>query len=188
MLQDNLTGTLLVAMPNMADARFAQSVIYVCGHDTNGAMGLVINKPLESHAVHDLLEQLNIAPITADLTKEPVYVGGPIEMGRGFVLHSGDFTRDGTLPISGEIYLSATLEILMAIAEGKGPKKSLCVLGYAGWMAGQLEGEIQQNAWIVLPKPDADLLFDVPASERWKQSFARLGIHPELLSLDTGHA
>ncbi|MCA0370107.1 MAG: YqgE/AlgH family protein [Proteobacteria bacterium] len=188
MLQDNLTGALLVAMPNMSDTRFSQSVIYVCGHDENGAMGLVINKPLESHAVHDLLEQLNIAPITVDLTQQSVYIGGPIEMGRGFVLHSGDFTRNGTLAISNEIYLSATLEILMAMAEGTGPEKTLCILGYAGWMAGQLENEIQQNVWIVLPQPDMGLLFDVPAQSRWQEAFERLGIHPELLSLDTGHA
>lgn len=187
-LDKSLTGAILVAMPHMQDTRFSQAVIYICGHDEQGAMGVVINKPLEDHNVADLLSQLGLEADNEILSQMPVYLGGPVEMGRGFVLHSNDYQKDGTLEISSVFSLSATLEILVAMSQGQGPRESLCALGYAGWASGQLETELQENTWLVLTNPDEELVFQTPYQERWMKAFEKIGVHPELLSFDSGHA
>src|ERR671916_66910 len=161
-----LDGQLLVAMPGMVDERFARSVIYLCAHSAEGAMGIVVNKPAADLNFPDLLVQLDIIP-EADLIQLPqrvgrmqVLMGGPVETSRGFVLHSPDFFIDqSTLPIDEGICLTATIDILRAIAKGEGPQKAVLALGYAGWSAGQLESEIQRNGWLHCPA-DPGLIFD----------------------------
>jgi putative transcriptional regulator len=188
MLDKSLTGAVLVAMPHMQDTRFSQAVIYICGHDEQGAMGVVINKPLEEHYVADLLVQLDLNVGDEGLCQVPVYLGGPVEMGRGFILHSHDYKKEGTLEISCLFCLSATLEILVAMGEGQGPRESLCALGYAGWASGQLEAELQENTWLVLTDPDEELVFRTSYEDKWMKAFEKIGVHPELLSFDSGHA
>src|SRR5213595_1050465 len=158
-------GQMLIAMPTMRDERFARSVIYVCAHSTEGAMGIVVNQPAAHISFADLLVQLEVVP-AAELIKLPrragmvkVLKGGPVETGRGFVLHSADFfIENSTLPIDEGICLTATLDILKAIARGKGPQSAVLALGYAGWAAGQLESEIQENGWLHCPA-DSELIF-----------------------------
>ncbi len=143
-----LEGKLLIALPGMVDERFAQTVIYMCAHSSKGAMGIVINKPIPGLSFAELMKQLQIEtkPLVGEL---PILYGGPVETGRGFVLHSGDYEgSDSTLPVSEEISLTATLDILRAIAEGRGPRQALFALGYAGWGAGQVETEFQSNGWL----------------------------------------
>ena len=139
-----MTGQLLIAMPNMADPRFARTVIYLCAHSDEGAMGLVINKPMPQITFVDLLEQLEIET-EGTVEDQMVHFGGPVESGRGFVLHSGEFQREGTMMVDDVVGLTATIDILRAIAAGDGPDKHLLALGYAGWGPGQLDGEIQAN-------------------------------------------
>src|SRR5437762_10433494 len=143
-----LKGTLLIALPGMTDERFAQTVIYMCAHSAKGAMGIVINKPIPGLSFAEVLKQLQIE--TKPLIDEfPILYGGPVETGRGFVLHSGDYEgSDSTLPVSEDISLTATLDILRALAEGRGPKQALFALGYAGWAPGQVETEFQRNGWL----------------------------------------
>lgn len=186
-MKENLTGKALIAMPQLADPRFSQSLIYVCGHDENGAMGLVVNRIIESHTLFELITQLNLEITPPGLGQESVFFGGPVEMGRGFVLHSNDYYQKGTIEVSDKISLTATLDILDAIAQGEGPEKRLCALGYAGWGEGQLEAELFDNCWL---QCDADLetLFDVSPDHKWTNALEKMGIHPELLSLETGHA
>jgi putative transcriptional regulator len=181
-----LTGQLLIAMPAMPDARFSRSVIYICSHGPNGTMGLVLNRLFGNSGFRTLLEQLNIAPSirTPDL---PVHYGGPVETGRGFVLHSCDYQRDGTVRIDDNISLSATVEILQAIADGDGPERVLMTLGYTGWGAGQMEAEMMPNSWITAPADDA-LLFGGDLETKWERSLAKIGISPMLLSGEAGHA
>ncbi|MDA0702345.1 MAG: YqgE/AlgH family protein [Proteobacteria bacterium] len=181
-----LTGQLLVAMPAMSDPRFERSVIYMCAHTEDGAMGLVINRELESISFPDLLEQIGIE---ATPPKDAIRIlfGGPVEQSRGFVLHSTDYKLDDTLEVHGGIALTASVDILRAIAEGHGPAQSLLVLGYAGWGPGQLEGEIQQNGWLHAPA-DTDLVFGIALEARWDASLARIGISPSALSGQAGHA
>lgn len=182
-----LTGQLLVAMPQMLDPRFAQTVIYMCAHTEDGAMGLVVNKLLENINFPDLLEQLNLQP------KEPgrdirVHFGGPVETGRGFVLHSSDFfIEDATLKIDEGICLTATVDILKAIARGSGPKHAILALGYAGWAPGQLETEIQDNGWLHCDA-DPDLIFGRDVEEKYLRALRKIGIDPGMLSNDAGHA
>ena len=145
-----LTGQLLIAMPSMSDPRFERTVVYMCAHSEEGAMGLVINKSLESLSFTDLLEQLGVEDSEADMS---ILSGGPVETGRGFVLHSADYDREGSLAVSDNIRLTATIDVLKAIAVGHGPQKRLLALGYAGWAAGQIEGEIQDNGWLNRPRP-----------------------------------
>lgn len=184
---DTLAGTFLIAMPQLNDARFHQSLIYMCGHDEQGAMGIMVNRAIEGHPLEELMTQLKLEGDFSSLKKESVYFGGPVEIGRGFVLHSGDYTQEGTLKISPGIHLTATLDILEAIAHGKGPEQRLCALGYAGWGAGQLETELQENCWLQL-EADPRLLFDALPEKKWTQALETLGIHPELLSRELGHA
>jgi len=192
---DTLEGQFLIAMPNMADGRFEQSVIYLCSHSNDqGAMGLVLNQTTRQLSFEDLLVQLNvleneeaIALPTAVRDME-VHKGGPVEMERGFVLHSNDFViENATVPISGGICLTATLEILKAIAEGRGPKEAILALGYSGWGPGQLESEIQANGWLTGPA-DPEIVFDPDNSRKWLRALAKIGIDPALLSGEAGHA
>jgi putative transcriptional regulator len=181
-----LTGQFLVAMPSMPDPRFARSVVYICSHGPNGAMGIVVNRLFSEADFRMLLEQLNIqaSSQTPDLR---VHFGGPVETGRGFVLHSSDYRREGTVAIDDNIALSATIEILQAIADGGGPERLLMALGYSGWGAGQLEAEMKANGWIIVPA-DAELLFSDDIDGKWERALAKIGISPMLLSTEGGHA
>ncbi|MCB9990014.1 MAG: YqgE/AlgH family protein [Rhodospirillales bacterium] len=183
-----LTGRLLLAMPAMGDPRFHKAVIYMCAHDANGAMGLVINHTLPGVDLGQLLEQLNIHPeeIKGDVSK-PVMSGGPVETARGFVLHSNDFAQDDTIKIDEAFSVTGTIDALRAIASGTGPEKMLFILGYAGWGAGQLDQELQDNAWLVTD-PDPDLIFGASAEEKWVKAVQTLGIDPGMLSGEAGNA
>jgi putative transcriptional regulator len=182
-----LEGKLLIAMPGMVDERFTQTVIYMCAHSSKGAMGIVINKPIPGLSFAELMKQLQIEtkPLAGEL---PILYGGPVETGRGFVLHSGDYEgSDSTLPVSEEISLTATLDILRAIAEGRGPRQALFALGYAGWGAGQVETEFQSNGWLHC-EADPSLVFGTDPNDKWKNALARLGIGPSGLTANTGRA
>ena len=183
----SLTGQLLAAMPQMLDQRFARSVIYLCAHSEEaGAMGLVINKPLGSLTMGELFSQLDISP--SGIVKErPVHFGGPVEAGRGFVLHTADYNEEATLVFGGNIAVTATFEILRAIGKGKGPRQSLFALGYAGWAPGQLDAEIQANGWLSVAADD-DIIFDSDYDGKWRRVLGKLGIDLSKLSSDAGHA
>ena len=182
-----LEGKLLIAMPGMADERFTQTVIYICAHSAKGAMGIVINKPIPGLSFSELMKQLQIETTSA-ATELPILYGGPVETGRGFVLHSGDYEgNDSTLPVSEDISLTATLDILRAIAEGRGPKHALFALGYAGWGAGQVESEFQFNGWVHC-HADPTLVFATEPQEKWIAALSKLGINPSGLVSNTGRA
>ena len=183
---DYLTGQLLIAMPNMPDMRFARTVIFICAHSEDGAMGLVINRLVGSVTFPDLLEQLEIN--SDDVSQEiRVHFGGPVESGRGFVLHSGDYRHESTLQVAGEMALTATVDILQDIAHGRGPRRSLLALGYAGWGPGQLDSEIQANGWLHATA-DEELVFGEDIDSKWERAIAKLGVEVSLLSGDAGHA
>jgi putative transcriptional regulator len=189
-----LDGQLLLAMPGMPDERFERSVIYLCAHSHEGAMGIIINRRAPSVNFSELLIQLEvIKPDDAIRLPEkagivPVLKGGPVETGRGFVLHSNDFYIDNsTLPIDEDVSLTATVDILRAIANGAGPGRAVLALGYAGWSAGQLENEMQQNSWLTCPA-DASLVFDSPVELKYDLAFRKLGINQSHLSAEAGHA
>jgi len=182
----SLTGQLLIAMPGMGDPRFQRSVIYMCAHGEEGAMGLVVNKLFGAITFRDLLEQLD-AKIAEPEVNPPVHYGGPVESGRGFVLHSTDYLREGSLLVDDDVALTATNDILRAMAEGRGPKRSLLLLGYAGWGPGQLDEEIQANGWLNVPCDDS-LLFDGDLEGKWRRSIAKIGVSLSTLSAEAGHA
>ncbi len=183
---DYLTGQLLIAMPNMRDPRFTRSVIYVCAHNADGAMGLVVNRLVGSVTFPDLLSQLGID--TDTVTDEiRVHFGGPVESGRGFVLHSGEYNHDSTLRVAEQMALTATVDILQDIAKGAGPRRSLLALGYAGWGPGQLDAEIQSNGWLNVDA-DEQLVFGEELDDKWERAIGKLGVDPSLLSADAGHA
>ncbi|HYK80061.1 MAG TPA: YqgE/AlgH family protein [Micropepsaceae bacterium] len=182
-----LEGKLLIALPGMTDERFAQTVIYMCAHSAKGAMGIVINRPIPGLSFAEVLKQLQIdtKPLIGEF---PILYGGPVETGRGFVLHSGDYEgSDSTLPVSEDISLTATLDILRALAEGRGPKQALFALGYAGWAPGQVETEFQRNGWLHC-KADPYLVFGVDPEAKWRTALQRLGIGPSGLVADAGRA
>lgn len=181
-----LTGQLLVAMPQMNDSRFARTVVYLCAHTEDGAMGLVVNKPLENVEFPELLEQLELQPAVGNPNVR-VHFGGPVESGRGFVLHTADYVQDGTMVVDGNIALTATTDILKDIADGKGPRASVLVLGYAGWGPGQLDDEIEQNGWLSVAADDALVFGDDPDAV-WGEALAKIGIAASQLSGDAGHA
>ena len=170
----------------MPDPRFERTVIYICSHSPNGAMGIVINRLFEEANFLMMLEQLNIET-SSNTPHLPVYSGGPVETGRGFVLHSIDIMREGSVAIDGTIALSATVEILQLIADGGGPDRLLMALGYSGWGAGQLENEMKNNGWLTVPA-DEEILFEVDVGSKWERALAKIGISPELLSVEAGHA
>ena len=181
-----VTGQLLIAMPGMRDERFAKSVIYMCAHTEEGAMGLVLNQRLDSLTFAELISQLELDE--KHLSKDvPVHFGGPVESGRGFVLHTSDYQQDATLEVLNGVALTASVEILRAIAQGKGPQKSLLALGYAGWGPGQLDMEIRANGWLQVPS-DSEIIFDIEPDTKWERAIQRLGIDPRMLSDDVGHA
>ena len=181
-----VTGQLLIAMPGMRDERFAKSVIYMCAHSEEGAMGLVLNQRLDSLSFAELMSQLELDEkhLSRDV---PVHFGGPVESGRGFVLHTSDYQQDATLEVINGVALTATVEILKAIAQGKGPQKSLLALGYAGWGPGQLDMEIRANGWLQVPS-DSEIIFDIEPDTKWERAIQRLGIDPRMLSDEVGHA
>jgi putative transcriptional regulator len=181
-----LTGQLLIAMPAMADSRFATSVIYVCAHTDDGAMGIVVNRPLTSPSFTDLLQQLGVDPVPPARSIR-LCQGGPVDHARGFVLHSADWTGDGSLRVDDTTALTASLDILKAIAAGGGPRMGMLALGYAGWGPGQLEQEIAQNAWLSAPA-DPSLLFDDDHETKWRRALAKLKVDPLLLSTQAGRA
>jgi len=183
-----LAGQLLIAMPQMPDPRFARTVIYLCVHSGEGAMGLVINKLADNPQV-TLAELMGRLGIAAEGLKADARVrfGGPTEPGRGFVLHSADYAEDGTLVVDGNVALTATLDILRAIGRGQGPEKSILALGYAGWGPGQLDAEIQANGWLHA-QADDQLIFDPNPKSKWQRALARIGVDLSALSGDAGHA
>ena len=184
---ENLTGHMLIGMPGMADPRFFQSVVYICDHSAQGAMGLITNKLMDDLTMSELLAQLEIEP-HSDVDKFLVCFGGPVETGRGFVLHSADYESDlRTLSVSDEISLTPTLDILEDIAIGQGPRKLMMMLGYAGWGPGQLEGEIAQNGWLTC-EGSPDIVFDTSTSDKWGKALRKLGIDPSGLSAAAGRA
>ena len=183
----NLTGDLLVAMPGMSDTRFARSVILICAHSPEGAMGLIINKRVPNMVLGDLLEQMDIKSKGAS-HNEPVYFGGPVETARGFVLHSNDYTsRLKTLSVGNAFGMTATLDVLEDIALGEGPKRAQVMLGYAGWGYGQLEAEIMRNGWLTV-EANPDLVFGSDEKGKWIAAVKSLGIDPLRLSETVGHA
>jgi putative transcriptional regulator len=189
-----LDGQMLIAMPATSDERFARAVIYVCAHSTEGAMGIVVNHPAQNVKFPDLLVQLEVIParerIQLPLGAEELKVlkGGPVETGRGFVLHSADFfIENSTLPIDEDVCLTATLDILKAIARGNGPHNAIPALGYAGWAPGQLEQEIQQNGWLHCDA-DKDLIFGTDIEGKYEKALRKIGIDLGMLSSAAGHA
>jgi putative transcriptional regulator len=181
-----LTGQLLVAMPGMNDPRFKKTIVYMCAHNGDGAMGLVVNRLLGSLTFPDLLSQLGIE------TPEPpddirVHFGGPVETGRGFVLHTADYVHDGSLRVGEDVALTATVDILRAMANRRGPRQSLLALGYAGWGPGQLDAELQANGWLTVGA-DESLLFDEGLDDKWDRAIKKLGIDPAMLSVEAGRA
>ena len=183
----NLTGQLLIAMPGMGDPRFEHSVVFLCAHSDEGAMGLIVNKPAEEVVLRDVLDQLDIAPENA-AGSMPIHFGGPVEMARGFVLHSPDYkSRLQTLEVAGTFAMSATVDILEDIAKGEGPREAMVMLGYSGWGPGQLEGEIGQNGWLT-SDADPDLVFGRTNTSKWLMALERLGVDPLGLSATAGHA
>lgn len=183
----DLTGKLLIAMPGMGDPRFAKSVIYMCVHSAEGAMGLVINQPAPEVTFSDLLRQLKIEPV-GHPESVPVRIGGPVEHGRGFVLHSLDYQSEGsTLQVDQTFAMTGTLDVLEAIAKGHGPRQRLLALGYSGWGPGQLESEIAQNGWLTCDA-ESDLVFAPEDGAKWEKALATLGVDPLSLSATAGRA
>jgi putative transcriptional regulator len=181
-----LTGQLLIAMPQMQDARFHKSVLYICAHTSDGAMGLVINKVLDSLTLPELMTHLEV-PTETVMPPDKIHFGGPVETARGFVLHSADYTDEGTLIVGNGLALTATLDILRAIGRGDGPRQTLLALGYAGWGPGQLDAEIQANSWLSVAA-DEGIVFDLHNDTKWERAIGRLGIDAGMLSIEAGHA
>jgi putative transcriptional regulator len=180
-----LSGQLLLAMPGIGDPRFEKAVIAMCVHDENGALGIGLGRIVPRIGFHGLLRQLDIEPgIAPDV---PIHVGGPVEPQRGFLLHSPDWGGQDSLHVGNRWVLTATLDILRAIAEGRGPTRWIAALGYAGWGAGQLEQELCGNGWFATPGSD-DLLYDCDVNNRWAAAFKSGGVDPRLLTADFGTA
>ena len=189
-----LDGQMLIATPGMQDERFARSVIYMCAHSSEGAMGIVVNQPAAQHQLsgsagearrHPEAEMIQLPPRAGDVT---VLKGGPVETERGFVLHSADFfIENSTLPIDEGVCLTATLDILKAIARGDGPASAILALGYAGWAPGQLENEMQQNGWLHC-SADRELIFGTDVDAKYDRAMQKIGIRPGMLSSEVGHA
>ena len=181
-----LTGNLLVAMPTMGDPRFERSLVYVCAHSQTGALGLMINRLSNEITFPELIDQLGLQPPAQDRSIR-VHFGGPVEKSRGFVLHSGEYAQDATLVVNDEVGLTASVDVLAAIAGGEGPRRSLLALGYAGWGPGQLEAEIQANGWLHVTA-DETLLFDTNLEQKWDQALAKIGFNAAYLSGTAGRA
>jgi putative transcriptional regulator len=183
----NLTGKLLIAMPIMGDDRFAKSVVYICAHSEDGAMGLIVNKPSPDIRFASLLEQLEIET-GPSVPKIRVHIGGPVEMARGFILHSTDYkSEEGTIEVNDKISMTATMDVIEELAQGGGPMHAMMALGYAGWGPGQLESEIAQNGWLTCDG-DASIVFGRANDHKWTASLRSMGIDPLLLSETAGRA
>ncbi len=190
----SLEGQFLIAMPALRDGPFARSVVYMCAHREDGAMGLIINQRADEIDFAELLTQLGIVPGEPEIRLPPraegvrVVRGGPVETGRGFVLHSADYgATDSTVKIADDVCLTATIDILRAIATGSGPAQAVLALGYAGWSSGQLESEILANGWLTCPA-DPDIIFSADDASKYERALAKLGVHVGMLSSDAGHA
>ena len=181
-----LSGQMLIAMPSMTDPRFEKAVIYICAHNEDGAMGLVVNRQIKSMTFPEMLKQLDIEPSEPEDVIR-VLLGGPVEQARGFVLHSPDYLQDASMVVDDDVALTATIDILRAIADGAGPRNRLLALGYAGWGPGQLDSEILHNGWLNVSADD-DLVFGEDLDAKWERAMAKIGIDPLLLSDDAGHA
>lgn len=180
-----LTGQFLLAMPGIGDPRFDRAVIAICAHDAHGALGIGIGATIDGLGLHDVLRQVEIDP--GDAPDVPVHFGGPVEMRRGFVLHSADWGGQDTIHVAGRWALTGTIDVLKAIAGGKGPGRWLVALGYAGWGEGQLDGEMARHGWFNTPA-DTTLLYDTAAEDRWERAFALAGIDSAMLSSAAGRA
>ena len=181
-----LTNQFLIAMPSLADPNFSRGVTFVCQHSKDGAMGILVNRvaPL---TVGDVLAQMNITTDLEALAQAPVYFGGPVQPERGFVLHDAGGTWDSSFEVSPELQVTTSRDILAAMAEGKGPKRAIVALGYAGWSEGQLEEEVRENAWLTA-QASPGLIFDTPLEQRWNAAAAIVGIDLSLMPDQAGHA
>jgi len=191
---DSLEGKMLIAMPTIGDSRFDRTVIYMCVHNAEGSMGIVVNKPATELTFPKLMEHLELAPeatcagLGETLHAPPILIGGPVETGRGFVLHTQDYYSDSsTLPVAENIGLTATVDILKAIVEGEGPERSVLALGYAGWGPGQLENELRANGWLYC-ESDPELVFGTELDDKYNKALHKIGIDLSLLSGDMGQA
>jgi putative transcriptional regulator len=181
-----LEGKLLIAMPGIGDPRFDRSVIFLCSHTAEGAMGLIVNKPMQDMSLSSLLEQLDITP-EQETTTLPVFRGGPVETSRGFVLHSDEFAQDTTVAVAEGIALTATIDMLKALAKGEGPDQAIVALGYAGWAPGQLDRELTRNGWLTADA-SRSLVFETHHEAMWPAAIATMGFDVGRLSGETGHA
>lgn len=182
----NLTNQFLIAMPGLADPNFHHTVTFICAHNEDGAMGIVINRPTDL-ALGDILSQMNLTACNPDVGSIVIHQGGPVQTDRGFVLHHPDSSWHSSVNVSDEIGVTTSRDILEAIASGRGPKQAFIALGYAGWAAGQLEQEIKENAWLSGPV-GSDIIFITPVEKRWEQAARLLGVEVDRLSTDVGHA
>jgi putative transcriptional regulator len=187
-----LDGHFLIAMPGMLDQNFERTVVYICAHSDDGAMGFIINRPQQLSfsdvLLHlDLVEEDEVIRLPGDTRNFPIRAGGPVESGRGFVLHSDDYLSESSIPVSDAICLTATLDIVRAISRGRGPERGLMMLGYAGWGAGQIENEIAANGWLTCPALE-DMIFDTGLDDKYDRVLASMGIAPAMLSTEAGHA
>jgi len=182
----SLKNQLLIAMPNLEDPNFSRTVTFICEHGEHGAMGIVLNRPTDLRLT-DILQHMEIGDGLGEAGEQTVYLGGPVEEERGFVLHTHTPPWDSTLAIDDQISITTSRDILEAMAKGDGPNKTLVALGYAGWGAGQLERELQENAWLSGPA-ESSILFDLPAEDRWEAAARLLGVDVNLLSSEAGHA
>ncbi|MDA8364851.1 MAG: YqgE/AlgH family protein [Gammaproteobacteria bacterium] len=183
---DSLANQFLIAMPNLADPNFSRTVTLICEHSSQGAMGLIINRPTDL-SLREILHQMDIEIAGAAPLDLPVHLGGPVQGNRGFVVHEPLGNWESTLPVSDTLGVSTSRDILVALAQNRGPRRSFLALGYAGWAPGQLEREIAENAWLSGPA-DRSILFDMPAEQRWGAAAHLLGIDLAALSEETGHA
>lgn len=189
-LSVDLTGKLLIAMPGMQDPRFAGAVVFLCVHAPDQSMGLIVNKAMDDITFAEMMEQLDIAPTAGDATPTvPVCYGGPVELRRGFVLHSGEYSPRGEegLRVDHRFAMTGTLDILQDIAGGQGPHRALLALGYTGWGPGQLDDEIQRNDWLTA-EASSELVFDLAMDKKWDAALESLGVHPLMLSPESGRA
>jgi len=184
--ESNLTNHFLIAMPSLQEGIFSQSVTFICEHDENGALGITINRPSEI-GLAEIFEQLQITPIDNTVNNQIILNGGPLQMDRGFILHNPHGEWESSLTVTDTLAVSTSQDIMQAIAQKKGPKKSIISLGYAGWGPGQLEAEMAENTWLSCPASE-DILFNTPIEKRWLAAAMLLGIDLQLLSNQTGHA
>ncbi|MGD8573823.1 MAG: YqgE/AlgH family protein [Gammaproteobacteria bacterium] len=184
--QDFFTNHLLIAMPTLGDPNFSQTVTFICEHTAEGALGIIVNRPLDVQ-LGDVFEQLSLTAGDERAAQAPVFAGGPVQQERGFVIHRPIGEWEATLQVDDDIGVTSSRDILVAMAEGRGPEQSLVALGYAGWGAGQLEAEVAENSWLSVPA-DERILFETPSEKRWEEAARLLGVDLNLLSGDAGHA